>query len=184
MLMGKKVSVRHVLEEDLPELLSQINDLEGRGDYSSKLMRAPMQFQKSFEENGLSSEKFEMLAIVDGQSRLVGNLVHLPTRAYTRTRELGYRIFSPNLWGQGYATEAVTLLVDYLFENRTLNRLEICMDPRNRASERIAQKCGFRHEGTMRGQVFYAGSYADAHLYGLTRADWAMRGNFSPTLSA
>jgi RimJ/RimL family protein N-acetyltransferase len=172
MIKGKNVAIRHVAKTDLETVFAHTNDMDGRGEYMNTIMRPAGELLRDFEATGLTGKKFEMLVIVDRDHRILGNLIHFPSRPYTTTRELGYRIFETGERGKGYASEAVGLLVDYLFDNFPLNRLEICMDTQNRASERIAQKCGFTHEATLRGQVFYGGTYHDAHLYALVRADW------------
>lgn len=172
MITGNNVSLRHVLVTDLSSLLEMINDLGARGPFGRTVMRSPFNFHKEFAENGLSSDAFEMLLIVDSANIVIGNLQHFTTRSYTDAREIGYQIFRESSRRKGYATEAVQLLIDNLFENRALNRLEITTDCRNLASERIAIKCGFQREGTLRGHVFSRGAYMDSTLYGLLRSDW------------
>ncbi len=51
------------------------------------------------------------------------------------------------------------------------------MSVHNHASRRVAEKCGFKHEGVQRGIVFVAGEYVDCHSLSLLRSDWlAMKG--------
>ena len=42
---------------------------------------------------------------------------------------------------------------------------EILMDTTNRASERVAIKCGYKKEGVLRGKLLNKGNYFDAFLY-------------------
>jgi RimJ/RimL family protein N-acetyltransferase len=90
---------------------------------------------------------------------------------YLDSLEIGYLIFDEKNRGKGIATEALTLFVDYLFAAKKVNRLEIRTHPDNKASERVALKCGFKFEGTMRGAIFRKGSYVDMNQYALTRQD-------------
>ena len=48
---------------------------------------------------------------------------------------------------KGYATQAVAAVVRYAFETLRLHRIEANIMPRNKASRRVAEKCGFREEG-------------------------------------
>lgn len=58
-----------------------------------------------------------------------------------------------------------------------MNRLSCGMSVHNHASRRVAEKCGFKHEGVQRGIVFVAGEYVDCHSLSLLRSDWlAMKG--------
>jgi [ribosomal protein S5]-alanine N-acetyltransferase len=68
---------------------------------------------------------------------------------------------------QGVATEAVRLLVCYLFENKRVNRIRLVIHPDNVASRRLAEKCGFRHEGTARGAWYHQG----VEIYAVLHAD-------------
>ena len=52
--------------------------------------------------------------------------------------------------GQGYATRAVRLLVDYAVDILGLQRVEAQVDPRNERSLRVATRAGLRREGVKR----------------------------------
>jgi ribosomal-protein-alanine N-acetyltransferase len=51
------------------------------------------------------------------------------------------------------------------------HRIHLVIVPGNEASVRSAKKCGFVHEGTVRGAFFNAGRNHDVHLYSLLRTD-------------
>lgn len=52
--------------------------------------------------------------------------------------------------GQGYATRAARLLVRHLFEDLGVRRVQAEVDPRNKASQRVATRTGLRKEGLQR----------------------------------
>jgi RimJ/RimL family protein N-acetyltransferase len=66
-----------------------------------------------------------------------------------RSFEIGYWLRA-TATGQGYATEAVSLLVDLAFAHLDARRIEIRCDTRNDASRRVAERAGFVLEGTLR----------------------------------
>jgi len=68
-------------------------------------------------------------------------------------------------------TEAVQLLTDYLYATKKINRIHLVIVPENAASRRIAEKCGFTLEGTLRGAFFNDGRNQDVVLYSLLRED-------------
>jgi len=59
--------------------------------------------------------------------------------------ELVY-VIEKDSWGQGYATEIARALRDHAFMALGLTRLISLIEPRNAASERVAQKVGMRLE--------------------------------------
>jgi len=52
--------------------------------------------------------------------------------------------------GHGYVTEAIRTLVPVAFRDLHANRIEIRCDPANERSWRVAERCGFTLEGTLR----------------------------------
>jgi glyoxylase I family protein len=87
---------------------------------------------------------------------------------------LGYIIGRP-LWGKGYVSEAVNAAVDYGFTTLKLLRLWLEIDPRNTGSCRVAEKCGFKHEGIFRKSFFLDGQYFDSTYYAMLYDDWLAR---------
>ena len=67
--------------------------------------------------------------------------------------------------------EAVNLLVRYLFETKRVNRVRLVIHPENIASRRLAEKCGFRHEGTARGAWYNQGRHQDVEIYAILHED-------------
>ena len=63
--------------------------------------------------------------------------------------EIGYFV-AEEFWGKGIATQAVRHMEEIGFGRLKLKRIQIIMDPRNKASERVARKAGYKKEGRMR----------------------------------
>ena len=88
----------------------------------------------------------------------------------SRMGSVGYRL-EPELWGRGYATEALQAAVEFVFTHTELDRLQATADVRNTASNRVLEKCGFLHEGTIRrGKMVSA--YCDYNIWGMLREDY------------
>jgi RimJ/RimL family protein N-acetyltransferase len=70
--------------------------------------------------------------------------------------------------GRGIATRALRRVCAYGFEELGLGRLELMTDPENRASQRVAEKVGFRREGVLRSRLCYQdGRRADGIMFSL-----------------
>lgn len=79
--------------------------------------------------------------------------------------EIGYWLHQDWL-GQGFATEAVSVLVDYGFTQAKFERLEIRASVANYPSRRIPEKLGFSLEGILhRERREQDGSIGDTALY-------------------
>jgi ribosomal-protein-alanine N-acetyltransferase len=62
-------------------------------------------------------------------------------------------------------------MVEYLFTTKPINRIRLVIHPDNTASRRIAEKCGFRREGTARGAWYNKGRYQDVDIYAVVHDD-------------
>ena len=56
--------------------------------------------------------------------------------------EVAY-VFGPAHWGNGYACEAMSWLVDDLMANRPVTQVWATVDPRNQRSRRLLERLGF-----------------------------------------
>jgi len=68
------------------------------------------------------------------------------------TGEIGYFV-DEKYWGLGIASEAVRLAEKMGFEKYGLERIEILMQPENKASEKVAVKNGYLKEGLLRNAI-------------------------------
>ena len=85
--------------------------------------------------------------------------------------EIGYWLDGGHQ-GQGIMTAAVGALVAHAFERLRLNRLEIRTDVENGPSRAVAERLGFRYEGTLRQAYRIAGDrYSDDAVYSLLAAE-------------
>lgn len=80
--------------------------------------------------------------------------------------EVGYFI-DEKYWGKGIATTAVKQLEKIGFGKLKLHRITILMDPRNKASEKVAKKSGYKKEGLMKEAIKNTkqGVFRDSYLY-------------------
>lgn len=104
-----------------------------------------------------------------GQDALVGGITlsNIRRRA-AQFGNLGYWM-GQQFAGQGYMTEAVSLVVAYAFDSLLLHRVHAAFLPHNTASRRVLEKNGFREEGYAENYLQIDGKWADHVLFGLTR---------------
>ncbi len=65
----------------------------------------------------------------------------------------------------------MALATDYLFFERGLHRIEVCIRPENIASLRVVEKLGFRYEGLRRRYIHINGAWSDHFCFALVQEE-------------
>ena len=148
------------------------------------LERAQTMVDEIVAMDGPTDGEWWMLTIADpDDSTVLGDLVvHLTWQG--RTAEIGYTL-ARDSWGNGYAVEAATELVRYLFDDLGVTRIEAMLHPDNPASAMVLERIGMRFEGHTRASFWLGDDNSDDWIYGMTLADWDMwrdRPRHTPTM--
>lgn len=80
--------------------------------------------------------------------------------------EIGYGIGS-NHWNQGYATEAASRFLEYLFREKGLKTVYASFFPENNASRRVLEKCGMAYDHYSEKELTYLGVERDLIYYAI-----------------
>ena len=89
-----------------------------------------------------------------------------------RSTSIGYWL-GEAYQGKGLVTGACRALLDYLFIDLKLKRVEIRCSTRNPKSCAIPKRLGFSKEGLLRQSQAFDEQYLDIEIYGLLADDWA-----------
>lgn len=112
-----------------------------------------------------------------GQPKLIGSCGFNSIDRWDACTTVGYDL-SPEHWGNGYASEAFTAILEFVFSSKfpfKMNRVESLIMNGNTPSVAVSEKAGFKFEGTMRERCFSEGEHHDMNLYSLIRRDYKSR---------
>jgi [ribosomal protein S5]-alanine N-acetyltransferase len=87
--------------------------------------------------------------------------------------DLGYML-ELNAWGNGYATEIATALLEAAFLQLRADRVISTVDVNNGASIRVLEKIGMRWEAVYRKHRRAKNRWWDCHLYVMPREVWEL----------
>ena len=106
---------------------------------------------------------------------VIGSISVVEIKERHERAEIGY-CMGYDYWNKGIMSEAAKAVIDYLFREVGVNRIDISHAVKNPASGRVAQKCGLTYEGTKR-EYFRssAGEFLDISYYGILRSEWEKR---------
>ena len=96
----------------------------------------------------------------------IGNISVWPTSEREQAGEMGYWIRTDEV-SKGVATEAAARVLQVGFEELELHRITLRIAVGNVASERVAAKLGFVHEGVLRKEVLVHGEWLDHTLWAM-----------------
>lgn len=101
--------------------------------------------------------------------RLIGD-VGLKPETDVRLVEFGVS-FSREFQGKGFAGEALTAVLGYLFKDRGVHRVTGVVDVENAACIKLMERCGFRREAHYLKSFNDHGEWRDEYLYALLESE-------------
>jgi len=164
LLEGKNVNLRIVEKEDLPLLLEWDSNPDFRGEFDQLREETKTDLEKLYDN--LKDSQWFIIEKKDGTK--IGNIGHLLSAGEV---EIGYFVV-PKERRKGYASEAILIMVDYLFLSKDLERIQAKADPENIASCKALEKTGFKREGILRKTFFSRGKWKDDCMYSILREEW------------
>jgi [ribosomal protein S5]-alanine N-acetyltransferase len=171
LLHGERITLRPIRAADLDAMYAAHAEIRNRGAFFPLGVVSETTFKSRFAEHGYWQREEGMLVIESPQGEIAGHIEFFRPVSYWDAWELSYQLYDDRFAGSGFVTEAVQLLTDYLFATKKVNRIHLVIVPENAASRRIAEKCGFSLEGTVRGAFFNDGRSQDVLMYSLLRTD-------------
>jgi RimJ/RimL family protein N-acetyltransferase len=129
--------------------------------------------QKTSKEFNVPGTWFQFVLIEQESHVLIGDIgIHFldydPTNSLI---EIGYTLHR-HFRGKGYATEALTTLIDYLINDLNKHRIIASIDPSNVHSIRLIERLGFRKEAHFKMSLFLHGEWVDDLIYALLAEEW------------
>ncbi|MFX0024981.1 MAG: GNAT family N-acetyltransferase [Candidatus Hermodarchaeota archaeon] len=168
MLEGNNINLRVIEKEDIPFYSDLINN-PYFGRYIRLIQISNDQLQKRFSEFG---DGLQIFIIEKKDSTKIGAILNFIVKAYPyELLEIGFFLI-PSERKKGYTSEAVNLLVDYLFLSKEIVRIQAITDERNFAAQRVLEKTGFTKEGIIRKMMFIKGEWINCSLFSILREEW------------
>lgn len=102
---------------------------------------------------------------------MIGSVGVTITSEYDLKGELGYKIGS-RWWNQGYTSEAAGAVMDYMFCNTDIERIDAFCSVENAASSKVMEKIGMHYEGLLWHYYQTRDGFQDCILYAMIRNEW------------
>ena len=135
---------------------------------SSRQIKAGM--EKDLDKEPLNQVGFAIRTLAD--DRLIGDIGLGGFRWNYGDAFVGIGIGERKLWGKGYGSDAMQVLLRYAFMELNLHRVTLTVFEYNPRAIRSYEKCGFRVEGRTRKLLHRAGRRWDEIFMGILREEW------------
>ena len=174
-LETKRTFIRPISEEDVGPFFmykSNRNANKHQGWTPVTIEDAQAFIAKNPKELNTPNTWFQLVIIEKTTNTLIGDIgVHFLEEDNPQC-ELGYTI-APKYQSQGFATEAVREVIDYLFTFLHKHRITASIDPENTSSIKLIEKLSFRLEGHFKKSLHINGVWVDDLVYSILRAEWS-----------
>lgn len=108
-------------------------------------------------------------------NKLIGIIEAMDFNQKVNMVTIGY-FLAEEYWGKGIASEAVSILIKFLFKNVDINRIQAEVMLANKASKRVLLKNGFTKEGLLRQAAFWSGrGIVDLEIFSILRGDYTAK---------
>ena len=164
MLKGHKTNLELCEKDDLTLIKQWVNDVDFNGEFEPFEQLTLADLEKQYESKAES--QWFLILTLDGTK--IGYIAHFKSKGCIA---IGYMLV-PEGRGKGYGSEAVQIMVDYLFLHKDTVRIQAETHPDNIPSQKVLLRAGFKKEGVIRKSFFSRGVYRDTALYGLLREEW------------
>ncbi|KYH35470.1 spermidine N(1)-acetyltransferase [Clostridium tepidiprofundi DSM 19306] len=175
MLIGKKVILRDYRKEDAKLAHQYINDFELR-KFLTPGIPYPLTLEE--EQNWVDSQSksdkntfsFAIESIKD--SKYIGGCGINNIDWKNSIATVGIFIGNKNYLGKGFGTDAMNLLLEFIFCEMNIHKVKLHVYSFNKRAIRSYEKCGFVKEGTLRQELFREGKYHDEYIMGILREEF------------
>ena len=121
----------------------------------------------------IMSKEVHAIVLKDSK-KMIGtiSIYNYGIRKYNKVKTLGFSL-SDKYWNHGYMTEAVKLIIEYIFTRTDCEVLEVGHHADNYSSKRVIEKCGFNFDGRLcKFKRLYDSRLIDADFYSMTKEDF------------
>ena len=114
---------------------------------------------------------YDWAIVYEADGKMIGTCGFTAFDAASDSAEIGY-VLNPDYWGRGIATEAVSEVLRFGFEEMHLHRIEAKFMEGNDASRHVMEKVGMTFEGMSRESRLVKGKYVSVGVCAILYDEW------------
>lgn len=169
---SERIYLRPLCELDAPFILESTLDKEIRYMTGTNSNFSLEQIQSHIENINNDSSRYDFAICLKSNNEMIGELSILDIDE--KNKKAGFRISmnAISLTGKGYGTEAIKIVLSFVFEQLQLNRLQLEVFSHNLRGIRAYEKVGFVKEGVLRQALYYNNAYSDEIIMAILKSGY------------
>lgn len=176
-LVGEQVKLTSIRADDIDEIISWDEDFEFMRNLNSgpAYPRPEIRQREWWSERLKKKDEYHFAIRLIEDDQIIGTFhieeIEWPNQAGWFSIGLG----GASTRGRGYGTEALTLGIDFAFNDLNLHRLALGVFAFNEPAIRLYKRLGFTLEGAQREYLNRDGRRHDMLMFGMLAHEWRAR---------
>ncbi|OGO78666.1 MAG: GNAT family N-acetyltransferase [Clostridiales bacterium GWB2_37_7] len=176
---GQLVNLRAFRDEDIKPSVDFMNDMEIilNLDDDAPMPQSYETQKEWFEEMRKNKKSYKdfFWAIETKDAKFIGGCGVNRMDGKNRLAQVGIFIGNQDYLGKGYGTDAMKVLLEFLFEEYNVNKVKLLVFDYNKRAIKSYEKCGFQTEAIYRDSVFRYGKYQDMRSMAILKEEYFNR---------
>ena len=174
MLSTKRLILRALEKTDLSaNYVNWLNDHQVNMYLETRFCPQSLDSITSYWETHRNDPNSPWFAIcLSDNKKHIGNIKLGPINWIHRRADISLMIGDSSQWGKGYASESISVLTGWAFQELGLYKLSAGIYSGNVGSRRAFEKSGYVLEGTLKDEVYSQGKRHDIWRMGCSCQDW------------
>ncbi|MEM1321344.1 MAG: GNAT family protein [Bacteroidota bacterium] len=173
-LYSKRLKIRPLQMEDTAALFAYRSDAV-TNQFQSWIPKSKEEVEAFIRKNptevNVPESWFQVALVKQEDGQMIGDIgIHFKG-SDNRQVELGCTL-DKRFHGQGYASEGLNRVIQYLFEELDKHRIVASIDPQNKPSMQLMERLDFRKEAHFVESLWIKGQWVDDIIYALLQREW------------
>lgn len=174
MYSGEKVTLRAYKREDVYLAQQYLNDAETK-KYLMPGIPYPITLEEEhrwFDKISAFGDTYNFAIETIDEGKYIGGCGINSIDWKNSVATVGIFIGDKSCWDKGYGTDAMRVLLKFIFEQMNVNKVKLFVYSFNPRAVKSYEKCGFVKEGVLRQEIFRDGKHYDEYVMGILKEEY------------
>lgn len=134
-------------------------------------LKEAKKFIRKTQQEMHKKKAYEFAIELKETKELIGTINLLNINIKNKNADIGFWL-AKSYWGKGLAKETLNLILDFGFKKLKLKKIQARVLHKNKATQKLLEKIGFKLEGRLRKKTFFKNQWFDDLIYGILKEEY------------